>query len=189
MRVLLGVCAFALFFFSDYNDWRLARRSLRWCFPIGALLLSAATILGAGRGPSPLAGWPRALFFLLAAVFLALLVYTLFFALPASASYARPGEERAVVATGPYALCRHPGIWLLAGLYACLCACTGLPLWEAALYSGLNVGLVLFEDRCVFPSKLAGYGAYCRTTPFLLPNRQSIRACRAAIRGGEGHAV
>ena len=35
---------------------------------------------------------------------------------------------------------------------------------------------MVFEDRCVFPAKLKGYDDYRRTTPFLLPSRQSVRA-------------
>ena len=68
-------------------------------------------------------------------------------------------------------------LWFV-GLYGCLWVAAGLPLWEAAVYSGLNVLLVLFEDRCVFPARLEGYREYQRTTPFLLPDRRSIRACR-----------
>lgn len=181
MRPALGVCAFALFFLSDYNDWRLVKRWLRGCFPLGALLLSGVTVVGAVSGHGRLAGWPRFFCLLLAALFLGLLVYTLFFALPAEASYACPGEARPVVRRGPYALCRHPGVLCFAGLYGCLWAATGLPLWEAVLYSGLNVLLVVFEDTCVFPSRLAGYAAYRRATPFLLPNRQSIRACLGSL--------
>ena len=113
---------------------------------------------------------------LLAVFFFGLLVYTLFFALPVEASYARPGEERGACTTGVYTLCRHPGVLWFAGLYGCLWAAGGLPLWEAAVLSGLNVGLVVFEDRCVFPAKLKGYDDYRRTTPFLLPSRQSVRA-------------
>lgn len=184
MRGLLGVCAFALFFLSDYNDWKLAKRGLKWCFPAGAVLLAGATVWSAVANPPPCTHWLRGLFFILSALFLGLLVYTLFFAVPAEASYACPGQSRAVVAKGPYALCRHPGVLCFAGLYACLWAATGLPLWEAVLYSGLNVLLVLFEDCCVFPARLTGYAAYRRTTPFLLPNWQSIRAC-AGKRGEE----
>ena len=189
MGYLLGLGGFALLFLNDYNDWRLSRRWLKLCFPAGALLLVFGTVLEARRGVSPVTGWPRGLFVLLAAAFLALLVYTLFFALPAGASYARPGESRPSCTTGIYALCRHPGVLWFAGLYGCLWACAGLPLWEAALYSGLNVLLVVFEDRCVFPAKLEGYAAYQAATPFLLPNRRSLRACRRTIREGKGHAL
>ena len=109
---------------------------------------------------------------------MALEVYTLFFALPVEASYASPGEKRPACTTGVYALCRHPGVLWFAGLYGCLALAAGLPLWEAAVLSAMNVGLVAFEDRCVFPARLEGYGAYQASTPFLVPNRASIRACR-----------
>ena len=178
MGYLLGLFAFLLFFLSDYNDWRLARPELKVCFPLGGALLAVGTVLEARRGVPLVAGWLRGLFFVLAAVFLALLVYTLFFALPVGASYAHPGGKRPACTTGVYALCRHPGVLWCVGLYGCLWVAEGLPLWEAAAYSGLNVLLVLFEERCVFPARLEGYREYQRTTPFLLPNRRSIRACR-----------
>lgn len=178
MGFAAGVGAFVLFFLSDCNDWRWSRRALRGCFPLGALLLAAGTVWEIRRGTPPLHGWLQAAAAALAAVFLVLLVYTLFFALPVEASYARPGEERSACTTGVYALCRHPGVLWFAGLYGCLWAAGGLPLWEAAVLSGLNVALVVFEDRCVFPARLKGYGDYRRTTPFLLPSRQSVRAWR-----------
>ena len=176
MGFAAGVGAFLLFFLSDYNDWRWSRRSLRVCFPLGVLLLTAGTAWEIWQGTPPLHGWLRGAAVLLAVFFFGLLVYTLFFALPVEASYARPGEERGACTTGVYALCRHPGVLWFAGLYGCLWAAGGLPLWKAAVLSGLNVGLVAFEDRCVFPAKLKGYDDYRRTTPFLLPSRQSVRA-------------
>ena len=42
-----GLGAFALFFLSDYNDWKLRRRGLRLCFPLGTLLLLLGTAAGA----------------------------------------------------------------------------------------------------------------------------------------------
>ena len=45
MGFAAGVGAFALFFLSDCNDWRWSRRELRICFPLGALLLAAGTVL------------------------------------------------------------------------------------------------------------------------------------------------
>ncbi len=177
MPVIMGIGAFAFFFLSDYNDWKLARRYLKWCFPAGAALLAVATGLDAVRGEALLSGWPRGLFFMLAAAFGGLLVYTLFFALPTQASYACPGQERPVVTRGLYALCRHPGVLWFVGLYGCLWLATGVSFMTAVLYSVLNFLLVLFEDRYVFPGRLAGYAAYSRVTPFLMPTAASFRAC------------
>lgn len=178
MGYLLGICAFGLFFASDYNDWRLSLRWGKLLFPAGMVLLCTGTVLEAWMRPSIASGWLRGCVLVLAAAFVALLVYTLFFALPVEASYARPGEKRPACTTGVYALCRHPGVLWFAGLYLCIWLGFGLPLWEAVLYSGLNVLLVLFEDRCVFPARLGGYERYQRTTPFLIPNAASIRAAR-----------
>ena len=178
---LLGLCAFALFFISDYNDWRLGQQRWKLCFPLGGLLLAVGTLLQCRLKVSVLTDGGRILGFLLGALFLFLLIYTLFFALPVEASYARPGEKRSVCTTGVYALCRHPGVLWFAGLYVCLWAAAGLPLRNAVTYCLLNVLLVLFEDRCVFPDKLEGYVTYRTTTPFLIPNRKSIRACMKTL--------
>ena len=189
MGFLLGLAGFALFFLSDYNDWRLSRPALKACFPAGGLLLAAGTALELRRGAPLAEGWLRWLVLALAAALFLLEVYTLFFALPVKASYARPGEKRPACTTGVYALCRHPGVLWFMGLYACLYLAAGLPLWEAAAYGGLNMGLVVFEDRCVFPARLEGYGAYRAATPFLLPTRRSVRACRNLSGGGADRAV
>ena len=177
MGYLIGTIGFALFFLSDYNDWRLARKELKFAFPLGMLLLVIGTAMSARPEAALLRGWLRIAGIVLLVLFFALEIYTLFFALPAEASYARPGEERAVCTTGVYALCRHPGVLWFAGVYGCLWLTVGLPLWEAVLYCGLDVLLVAFEDLCVFPARLEGYDAYRAQTPFLLPTRQSVRAC------------
>jgi|Cm1ome_4_1110797.scaffolds.fasta_scaffold04209_2 protein-S-isoprenylcysteine O-methyltransferase Ste14 len=177
MGYFWGLCAFALFFLNDYNDWQLSKRVLKGCFPVGGMLLAIGTAMELHWGTAPVTGGLRWLVLAVGAGFLGLLIYTLFFALSVEDAYARPGERRPACTTGVYALCRHPGVLWFGGLYLCLWAAAGLPLWEAALFSVLNIVLVIFEDRCVFPTKLEGYAAYQATTPFLLPSRQSIRAC------------
>ena len=175
MGYLLGLCAFALFFLSDWNDWKWKRRELRPCFPLGGVLLSVGTFLEVRRRTPLVSGWLRGLCVLLAAAFLVLLIYTLFFALPAEASYGRPGERRPACTTGVYALCRHPGVLWFAAAYLCLWGGCGFPLWSAVLYTALDVLLVVFEDGWVFPARLSGYEEYRRTTPFLLPTPSSFR--------------
>jgi protein-S-isoprenylcysteine O-methyltransferase Ste14 len=179
-RLLPGCLAFAFFFLSDWNDWKKGYPALRWCFPAGTVLLSL-NILALSLQGSPLPGILRGVFFAFAAGFLALLIHSLFFALPAEDAYTRPGQIRRTCASGVYALCRHPGVLWLAGLLLCLRPAAGLPLSAAALFTVLNVLLVLFEDRTVFPSRLEGYADYRRTTPFLLPTPTSIRACFGKI--------
>lgn len=177
MGLGLGLAAFLCFFLHDWNDWRWGRKGLRLCFPLGGLFLLVGTVILSGQGVPPFGGWVRWLFGGLGLVFLGLLLYTLFFALPAKDSYGEPGQERPVESRGVYALCRHPGVLWFFGLYVCLWGWTGLPLAAALLLSGLNFLLVVFEDRWVFPQKLQGYRAYQQATPFLLPNGKSLWAC------------
>jgi protein-S-isoprenylcysteine O-methyltransferase Ste14 len=176
-----GIAAFCLFFLGDWNDWKWRSAPLRACFPAGAALLTASAVGLALQGQPPLPAPFCWLFYLPAAAFLLLLVRTLFFALDPRDAYVLQGEKRPVCTRGVYALCRHPGVLWLAGVYASLWAAAGLPLAAGVLFSALNVLLVWFEDAKVFPARLAGYGAYRRTTPFLLPNRRSVRAYRESL--------
>ena len=177
MGYLLGLAGFVLFFINDWNDWKLSCRALKLCFPAGFLLLSAGTAWGFRSERALLHGPARWIVLILAALFLVLEIYTLFFALSAKEAYTCHGQERPVCKSGVYALCRHPGVLWFAGLYLCLWAAVGLPKWEAVFFIALDVLLVLFEDRWVFPARLDGYDDYRAKTPFLLPNRQSIRDC------------
>ena len=177
MGSVLGFCAFVAFFLGDYNDWKWGIRKLRLCFPVGVFLLTAGTIWMAAEGAPLNKGVLRGMMMVLAVIFFLLLIRALFFALPAKASYTRPGERRPVRRSGMYALCRHPGVLWLGGLYLCLWTAMGVPLWAGVTYIGLDVLLVLFEDRWVFPAMLDGYPEYRKETPFLIPTADSVRAC------------
>ena len=52
--------------------------------------------------------------------FLALLIYTLFFALPFEETYCEENRLRAAYTEGVYGLCRHPGVLWFAGAYFCM---------------------------------------------------------------------
>lgn len=178
MRGLLPGClAFLLFFLSDWNDWRGKKRGLRWSFPAGTILLAGNLLILSLRGKPPVHGVVRVFFSVLAAVMAGLLFYSLFFALPLKESYGAPGQERRACTSGVYALCRHPGVLWLAGGLICLWPAAGLSPAAVVLYTVLNILLVTFEDRLVFPALLTGYDEYRKVTPFLIPGRASIQAC------------
>ena len=77
-------------------------------------------------------------------------------------------------------------LWL-AGLCLCLWGGFGLPFFTVILVTALNLGLVAFEDCRVFPAKLAGYDAYRKRTPFLIPTAESIRAMGQDLRERTQH--
>jgi protein-S-isoprenylcysteine O-methyltransferase Ste14 len=172
----IGCLAFAIFFFSDYNDATLHRRGFMFCFPLGAGLLIFATI--AQLRFDAVSDVPLLLRFFFLTIFTfsaVLLIYTLFFAISPAAAYGAPGKKRAVCTDGVYALCRHPGVLWFALAYICLLLAGGLPPYVVITYIFLNVALVAFEDEFVFPIVLSGYEAYQNKTPFLIPNPESIK--------------
>ena len=109
-------------------------------------------------------------------------VYALFFALPPKASYGAPGQSRSTRVAGLYALCRHPGVLFFIPLYAGLWLTFGLSPVSGAVYALLDVLLVVYEDRWVFPAVLEGYADYQQQVPFLLPHARSVRNCLAGRR-------
>ena len=88
MEFVLGTAAFAAFFAYDVNSVRPVRPWFHRLFAVGCVLLAAATglLVWNCRAFFAFSGAALALG-VLAAVFLALMVYTLFFALPFSATY------------------------------------------------------------------------------------------------------
>ncbi len=183
----IGVLAFLLFIVYDINEVRWQKRWVHGLFFTGFALLALATIGLAGQAiGSGLPAWPRRIAGLvLAVVFLGLLLYTLFGALPFAQAYQQCGrrDKPSVCRSGVYALCRHPGVLWFAGFYGGLwLALGGRNLLAAAIiYSGLNGLYVLFQDRWTFRQTFADYASYQQSTPFLLPNRQSIRQCLATL--------
>jgi|LSQX01.3.fsa_nt_gb protein-S-isoprenylcysteine O-methyltransferase Ste14 len=174
--------AFAFFFLGDANDVLFHRRFLRFCFPLGLLLLVIYTVLSAVIEPSsPLPIVPRLVCGAFALVFLLLTLYSLFFALPVKEAYATQGEKRSVRTGGVYALCRHPGVLFFIPLYLLLWLSAGITLLFAATAILMNILLAFYEDIFVFPKVLDGYDNYRHNTPFLIPNPTSIRSCFSSI--------
>lgn len=164
-----GCLAFLLMFLGDLNDWRFRIPVLRFSFPVGFVMLAAssAALLGLEKPEPTVIG--RYFFIVMAAAFFLLLIFSLFFSLPAREAYLTQEKKRPVCTTGLYSLCRHPGFLCFFFLYIALHFAFGFPWIDVFLFSALNFALILFEDRIVFPSCLADYGAYKETTPFLLP--------------------
>ena len=128
-----------------------------------------------------------AVFLTAAILFLGLLIYTLFFALPFDETYVKENHERLAYTEGVYALCRHPGVLWFAGFYFCLAGFLGSGQAMGAFWGPLLCGTyctVFYQDRIVFPETFSNYGAYQQTTPFLIPDRNSTAACIKTWRKG-----
>ena len=123
-------------------------------------------------------------FLLCALLFLGLLIYTLFFALPFQETYVDQTAGAKTYDKGMYALCRHPGVLWFTGFYCCLWLALGgaALFWLAFWYSLFNVGYVLVQDYYTFPRIFADYSRYKRQVPFLLPNVKSLKNCILTLR-------
>ncbi len=176
--ILIGMGALLLLLVSDWADCegRRGMRILAAAFSL-ALLLSAAVALIARPERLALPLWARVPAAFAAALFLFLLVSSLFLEIQLAEG---PDGERPLYTRGTYALVRHPGVlWLALFQVFLALAIQSQPLLVAApFWTAANVALVAAEDRVFFP-RLFGdaYLQYRRNVPFLLPNISSIKNC------------
>ena len=174
----IGFLVFGMYILYDVNSVLWNHRVLHASFLGGSVLLAGATVWQTVEVMrSGTTGWYTWLFLVPAVFFLALLIYTLFFALPFEATYLQSDSGKAVVYDcGMYALCRHPGVLWFFLFYLCLGAAfypSGI-LRTGLFYSVLNVGYIVFQDCWTFPHIFEDYGRYKETTPFLIPGRSSV---------------
>lgn len=113
----IGVLAFLIFYFYDFNTVFFDTQFGKKCFNIGAFLLFVSTI-GIISNEVKFVE-PSSVFvikIIISVIFLCLLVYSLFFALPKEA-FDGSLVNKNVYREGMYALCRHPGVLWLIGFY------------------------------------------------------------------------
>ena len=179
--IILGLIAFVLFVLYDVNSIIIRHKLLKCCFFAGTLLLIAATagIIVTSWNLLRINIFRIISFGILALFFFILLIYTLFFAIPFRKTYVQASGPIELCKSGVYALCRHPGVLWFIGFYTFL----GLALWvpllfvAAAIFSILNILYVLFQDRWTFVKSFEQYQEYKSDTPFLIPNRNSLKRC------------
>ncbi len=185
-----GLLVFLLFVLYDLgqanllpNIWSRLARSF---FLLGFTILAGCTaVLVWAQGLQILLRHSINFGFLLCAfLFLGLLIYTLFFALPFQETYVDQTAGAKTYDKGMYALCRHPGVLWFTGFYCCLWLALGgaALFWLAFWYSLFNVGYVLVQDYYTFPRIFTDYAQYKRQVPFLLPNVKSLKNCILTLR-------
>lgn len=186
MFIYIGIISFIFFYIYDLNMVFFKTKPGNLCFMLASLLLFAAStgliavsFIADGVTSRALVG------LFVALLFLVLLIYTLFFALPAKETYVdtlqnayEAETERPVVCRdGMYALCRHPGVlWLFffyLGIYAAYPTQQNMLAW--LIFSAMDLIYIILQDLVIFPRQFRDYYDYKRTTPFLFPNGNSIR--------------
>lgn len=182
LYILIGIAAFGLYAIYDINSVRWKKKAPAAFFFLGSLLLLGATVLGLVQtcmegAIRPLPGGLWVLFAALAALSFALMIYTLFFALPFQETYVEPVAPGKVCDRGMYALCRHPGvIWFCLGyLNLALLTGSGLMWGMGTCFGLLNIAYAVFQDRWTFLRTFEDYDGYRKRVPFLIPTKESIR--------------
>ena len=189
--IILGACAFVLYFLYDINSVTMRNRFLFPAFGIGCILLAISTagLVKISWEQERFMSAGGILLAVLGMVFGGLLIYTLFFALPFKTTYIKKEKDRArprICSKGMYALCRHPAVLWLIGLFIVLGAefPTAEMMAGGTLFCVLDILYVIFQDLWTFPREFENYDEYRRRVPFLIPNAKSIRNCINTLRGG-----
>ena len=185
--ILLGVIAFLLFLLYDVNSVIMKQRLFSLSFFSGFILLVISTggIMVSSAQEIAVDHLSLGLFGFFALIFLFLLIYSLFFAIPFKNTYIEEAGPSRVCRTGMYALCRHPGVLWFVGFFLLL----GFALPSRLMrlggfsFSILNILYVIFQDRWTFVRTFADYEDYKISTPFLIPNKKSIKRCLDTLSG------
>ena len=98
MKWLLGSIGFALFLIYDWNDVKLNKRWMKTLFPVGCILVLSGSVMAAYEDMAAGFSWDfkSVTSIVLACIWLGLLIYTLFFAIPFSDAYVEEMHERGV---------------------------------------------------------------------------------------------
>lgn len=183
---LTGSAGFLCYFLYDINSITWKNKPLQRFFLIGSLLVafSSVGIVAAGRNGMQHQPLRTMILAGLAVLFFVGLIYTLFFALPFQETYVEENHERKTYTEGMYALCRHPGVLWFAFFYLALVGMIGMrrESFDCFLLIGWNLLYVILQDCVIFPKTFSDYEEYQKTTPFLIPNRRSIRRCAKFFR-------
>ena len=187
--LFLGIAAFLLYLVYDINSYTRQLRFVHSFFLLGTVLLCGATAwdIWCAWKAGCFAGAGDVLLLVGAAVFFALLIYSLFFALPFEKTYTEQSSGNHVYSGGVYALCRHPGILCFFGMYLLL-GLAALPydmLLRGMIFSGLNLIYGYFQDRVTFPKTFCDYTDYQKKVPFLIPTKASIRMAWKTLQPAE----
>ena len=147
---------------------------------MGVLLLLAANGICLLRsfGSSRLFQNSAAVLYLIpGAVSFALMIYSLFFALPFGETYVYVSGKAAPCDRGMYALCRHPGVLWFCFVYLFLALAWGTAtVWAMGFfYCLMDVGYVVLQDLWTFPRTLEDYEGYRKRVPFLIPTAGSMK--------------
>ena len=186
IATVASILGFSLYYIYDINSVKWRNFFMNKFFALGSAFVIASVFIVITTQPNDFVLNPLGI--LSAPLFLALLIYTLFFAIPFKETYIEDEQNRMAYTHGVYALCRHPGVlWLLGFTLSIFTIIpTTTTLIYVAVINTLNVLYILLQDFWTFPKTFANYQQYKTMTPFLIPNVLSIKLCLSTLQQTPG---
>jgi protein-S-isoprenylcysteine O-methyltransferase Ste14 len=187
--ILWGSMAFILFLLFDYYNMRnfTLQKNITRIAGLGVFIYSTVmSIVKSSILQFPVAVQLISTWLLIAS--LALLIYSLLLERPFKATYADDNYNNSLVNTGTYALCRHPGVLWLFFTMLFLFFMTGAVNIAAAgmVWTSINIIYVYIQEKLFLINMFSGYESYQKTTPMLIPSKDSLKKCIQSfyVKGG-----
>jgi protein-S-isoprenylcysteine O-methyltransferase Ste14 len=186
--VVFAVIGFCILFFFEKASLKKVRFLKQAVFVAGNALVCISVLLSCFKSEyidipffAHIAGW------ILASVFLVLLMYSLFFEIPFKKTYMKAGTGDVLVTTGTYALVRHPGVLWLTVFLGGLLLITGarMLLFTIPVIVSMDVVYVVIQEKYYFV-KIFGeeYREYQKSVPMLFQSVPSIKRCVSTFLSG-----
>lgn len=188
----LVIAGFLLLIVSDLMAVRGSRRAFAVALPgyglagvaMGIFLLPVSQEQDQAVHTQALPATIDFIFLSVAAIAAGFLVWTVFFE-PSAERRKRKVPAGAVISTGSYGQCRHPGFWWFSIVAVVLGArnlaegAVFLPtLITIFIMIAADMLLILIQDCYTFPRILDGYDEYRKAVPFLMPGMLHHRGAR-----------
>lgn len=178
----LSLAGFLAFDFDIFKPFAPGRQMI---VLVGVTLLSMAFIIASGQGQLlGLPDWFKYPGWVLTILGGGLLIYSVFIEIPLTQRRRQThspasSATSALVQTGTYALCRHPGFWWLILLLTgqIMVRQNAGMVQLAFIWIVLDLTLIVIQDRHIFPRRFPDYSDYQASTPFLIPafNQDTLR--------------
>lgn len=172
LYLAIGACGFAAMILYDLAQLRGKRVVATLLSSIGYLCIVASMVFlfltdKPPRGPVDVLV-PK---LLVAVLSLVLLVYSVFIEIPIASRHRPASPKRMVVSVGFYGIVRHPAfLWFVLLWISIILIYRDSFVADFGLcLIVLDLVLIVLEDAFFFPRIFAGYDAYKRRVPFLIP--------------------
>lgn len=177
--IIIGAFAFILMFIYDFNQIRENKIPfINSFFIIGVIILTACSIFLIFKDIIKESYSVINIIGIIGSIiFLILMIFALFINLPAKKTYVEANNKNETISTGMYSLCRHPGVlaFFFCYFFFYLAIKTQTMLIAWLVWSALDFIYAIIQDCIIFPKTLSGYDEYRKSTPFIIPDLNSIR--------------